>query len=96
MGSGEEPRRRPTRQVRIGDMREDICLKKLSRVNKKGNLVAYVRIDVEVLIIEHSRRKLHHLCENEKTLESMSNLFGNELDKVRDKLVDAWVIPHAC
>lgn len=58
--------------------------------------MTYVGIDVEALVVEHGGGELHHLCEDEEVLQAMRYLFGDELNEVRDQLVQAGIAPQTC
>lgn len=36
---------------------------------------------------------MHHLCQDEQVLETVSDLFGEEGYEIRGQLVDSWISP---
>lgn len=52
---------------------------------------AYIGIDVEALVIQHSLSEVHHLLENEQVFEVVGNFLSNKLYKIWHELVQAWV-----
>lgn len=46
--------------------------------------MVYVGIDIEGFVIEHGGGEFHHLGEDKEVLEVVSDLFRDELDKIRD------------
>lgn len=51
-----------------------------------------VWINMETPVVEHGGRELHHLGQDEETLEIMRDFFGYELHEIRYQLVETWVV----
>lgn len=52
----------------------------------------YVGVDVEMWVPDQGIDQVHHLRQDKEISEVVGDFLGHELDKVRHKLVQPWVV----